>query len=292
MLNRLSQAIVKRGEYTGTDTVNGPLHGLGTQILAKRPFLSKQQLIGTYGSNTITAEDLAAVSDYIAIAPRYNRISTDSNFAGNNSYKCNGSYRVPVNVNTASWPVLVAILDGIGKSGTHLSSTKAEAVASAICAYRHDIGFFSTWDNFQHLFEHNIIDNKLTSLSAAAKTTMKALSSVEIAIICANCDPNEHSRDAKPEGPLYQSVQKSELDYFTSEFCFFPFGYFDVTSLGQIIDSSGNIIASAKSQAVIQVSEVVRQHSQQQFEQGYTTRALSEGTLATDIGKSKQTKKR
>ena len=284
MLLKLSQAIAKRGEYLGTDS-NGPLHSLDLidEILTRRPFTAKEHLVGISKDGvTLTLDDYNALRDYITIAPSHQQMSTNSNYANNNPYKCSNSYRSPININTASWPVLVAVLNGLRDGSIVIDTTEAEAIASAICDHREKVGFFSTWDNFKELFT-TATQNKLTGLTTAQKNTVSGLSENDVAVIIANVDFQQSEKADRPEAPSYQKIVKSQLDYYTTEFCFFPFGYFEIISMGMIIDANNNFIASAKQEVIVQVSEVICQTTQQQFEKGYWERQGSPGVPNSTI---------
>jgi hypothetical protein len=303
MLNNLSKAIAKRGEYKGTDT-NGPLHNLGSQIVLARPtggspnkgFTAKEQLVGvTNGTSTITMDDLKAVSDYIAVFPTMDELSNNTRYANNNPYltSSSGVYRVPVNINTASWPVLVAVLSGLSGSGRSISAigsvvppnlSEAEKIADAICDYRRT-EMFGDWDAIRDFFK-TLIPLGTGIFNTAAEATD------DVALIWCNADPNGADKSWNPDGPAYQHIEsstncshicKSNLTSSTTEFCFFPFGYFEIQSLGQVLDGAGTtIVASAQSSSVIKVLEVLKQTTQSQFEAGNRARYANDAAWVTD----------
>ncbi|HQB00812.1 MAG TPA: hypothetical protein PLG16_07210, partial [Planctomycetota bacterium] len=267
MLDILSREVAKLQHYQDSDQydIQGPFHGLGKEIIKKRNelqgFSSKYQLIGEYGDKSISQEDVLFMWDYITVYPQWKEMYENTIYRNiapiqnhtEDSYRI--EYRVPVNINTASYPVLIALLEGLSIADplTTLTEGNAKTVATAILSYRHKYNFESWHDFYQYI-------------DTLKKTG--ALEEYKCALIKSNFDPNVHLKKGNPDAPIFQLVTKTQFYHYSTEFCFYPLGKFEITSLGQIWDVQNNVVASSKKNSVVSIFDTLYHTSQYDFEGG------------------------
>ena len=274
ILNGLSWAVALREPYKSSASPfdsAGPLHGLGAQIVANRPsngYQTKTDLVGISGSGkTISESDLSYVFDYLTTYPRtavmqsnttYQRVSFST--PGNEtSYQ--RELRSPVNINTAPWPVLVAMFKGIYTSTTAISDDEAIVLANRVCLWRSsndpddtaDMPFVSLKDFFDFLDKKK---NSIFSTGTEAK----------VALLKANFNPAVFPRRLNPDKVVYQTITKADLLHHTSEFCFSPLGYFEISVRGECFDSRGIQRSVCDYYTVAHILDVSIQVTQKDFE--------------------------
>ncbi|RME03741.1 MAG: hypothetical protein D6805_05360 [Planctomycetota bacterium] len=159
--------------------------------------------------------------------------------------------RAPVNINTASKEVLIALLWGLKAKGFTISQAQAEQIATAIIQKRKTFyGAFKTWQEFYQWADQNFGGpNSLLS-----------------AILKANFNPNVGLNKFHPDSNLYRPLDKTDLEVFSQEFCFSSMGYFEITTLGRVLDKEGKVVSKALLQNVVQVYHVYRDTTQADFE--------------------------
>jgi len=118
---------------------------------------------------------------------------------------------------------------------------------------------FNTWQTF-----YSFLDSQTTGglFGSGESANIKA------AMVKVNFDPNVHLKKSNPDACLYQSINKTELKTYSTEFCFFPLGSFEITSLGQLWDPQGNIISEHKSYSIATIYDFIYHTSQYDFEGG------------------------
>lgn len=280
MIDNLSKAIVSLSFYNSRDGSDdsGPLHGLGAQIVAKREamggFNSKLDLLSVAGINN---QDLQDVWDYITVHPTpaemlqsniYRMVTPDAAAGSNYNENCAFEHRSPVNVNTAPWPVLVAVFQGLSKRAVKagdvartITESEAQDLADNICASRpFGKSGHAAWKDF-----YSFIDNIKGDIFSADASEDKAN------LIKANCDPNVSLRRLNTDACMYQDVNKTDLTYYTTELCFFPLGTFEINSLGQILDTLGNVQSANEQYIIVNIFDPLYHTSQHDFEGGNDT---------------------
>lgn len=289
VLNNLSHAIALRANYTPSDTdaaTYGPLHKLGDEIMAKRKtmggFRSKIDILGTYyrvetdSTVDITQDDLQDVWDYITVHPTAEAMNGQGLYRNirptTGAENFTEEYRSPVNINSASWPVLVALLCDIGGtvegSSIDITENEAKVLSNKICLRRKGARF-TGWDDFYTFLDDQKQDQGAWDSNLAAGTyTQVANADKKIALIKANCDPNVTLRKHNPDANLYQTANKTDLtvNRYSMEFCFLPSGYFEITSLGQVLDATGVPQVGIQFYSVTKIFDVLRHTNQQDFE--------------------------
>lgn len=210
--------------------------------------------------------------------------------------------RSPVDINSATKPVLRAIFTGLygykfrfvntadvymgaaivideKVSTTALTSTQAGAIADAIIEARRTTPF-TTWEQF-YLF----VDG-LPALAAATYDSLNTLDQGQKHVIRANCNPNTLLARFNPNQVRSSSVDKMDLQYYSTELCFGSSGYFEIESLGEVYDRKGNIVARAEQWALVRVADFIRHTTQVDFETNRVanTRAVSFPENIADMG--------
>ena len=274
VLDNLSWAIAQREPYkssSGFDSA-GPLHGLGTQIFNNRPtggYQSKSQLVGISDSTkTISESDLQFVFDYITVYPRPIDMTPSASNNNNTSFQrirfatpgneksYQDDLRSPVNINTASWPVLVAIFKDIGTSSTAISSDEAIVLANCVCLTRLAGIYFTDLTNLFTFLDQN--KNSIFTTNAEAKS----------AIVKANANPSVFPRRLNPDKIVYQSITKADMTHHTTEFCYSPLGFFEIGVLGECFDPHGVRISVCQHYTIAKIFDLYIQATQKDFEQG------------------------
>lgn len=165
----------------------------------------------------------------------------------------------PVNVNTASWPVLVACLEGLAGDGRRVDPLAARAMADVIDLHRRRQG-----------------DGRLCGLDDLAALLRQAQEAGPLA----GCDPTLIElalKNARPdllgdaevaEAAVVAAVDGDarELTRASVPFSFVTWGVFEVTSLGRVLDAEGLVVAEAELRAVVDVYQVARLVTQEDFE--------------------------
>ncbi len=229
--------------------------------------------------------------------PASGSATTAAKFGGNNQWK---EPRAPINVNTASREVLVAMLWGLtakfvdyDHASGHLvtrditiSQANAEAAADHIIAARFSFGTpagawsFNDWMHFRS----EVID------------TIPGLDRFQRALIHANGNPNTDIRKLNPDlllvdpNPLTESVDlvrldKSDITQKSTEWTFSSMGLFEIESLGRVT-AGGKLLAEEKVTTVVKVFDALRFTTQEQFEKDRSWTnddpAKTEGNLYSD----------
>lgn len=291
MLNTLSKEVAKiSGDYGANDD---PLHGLGQEIIRRRNqlggFKSKYDLLGKYGEKEITLDDLSHIWNYITVYPTWEDMKEDNIYRqvapidkteGNHRIE----YRCPVNINTASFPVLMAVLTDItyqnGTESIVIDNSDAFIIAKTIINLRKNIGHFTSWESFEQFL--NVL--KTHFKNSTDDTILKNKNVYDM--IVSNFDPNIHLKGSNPNRTLYKSITKLELTSYTTEFCFFPLGSFDITSLGEVYDSNQSRTEYAIKSSLIHIYDTLYQTSQYDFEgapDAYQTVKENKNNEATSV---------
>lgn len=347
MLNHLSKAVALRTPYInekGNDGI-GPLKGLGEIIVAQRPaggYVDKNQIIGiSDGTVTITEDDFSYVEDLLTIFPSVEQMKKNpkfsqvvfANLGDEKNYK--KQQRSPININTASWPVLFSIFFNL--RAADMSNEPVRAISRLIDRIRfleQRIAQLKLQEGIDNILSLPLLDSILqpvfrilTNLTAELDIAKEQLQKFEkilldqgeepifytiseeeaitlanricsrrrakpfenwqdfedflnaqenipifeknrrqkISMIKANCDSSVSLDRLNPDSAAYHFVSKPELLYHTTELTFHPLGCFEITSLAEIFDISGEIISSAKILAEVDVFKVVTEDTQRDF---------------------------
>ncbi len=203
--------------------------------------------------------------------------TTPAKFGGANEWK---EPRAPINVNTASREVLVAMLWGLSAKfvdydhatahlvtrNVTLTQADAEAAADHIISARFSFGTpagawcFNDWMHFRS----EVID------------TIPGLDRFQKALIHANGNPNTDIRKLNPDlllvdpNPLVNSkdlvrLDKSDITQKSTEWSFSSMGLFEIESLGRIT-AGGKLLAEEKVETVVKIFDALRFTTQEQFE--------------------------
>ena len=169
-------------------------------------------------NNQITEEDLNYIFDYLTVYPSIPAMQSNTVYE-NVSFTVPGDektytkeLRSPININTASWPVLYATFQGlqaIGVSSVQITEEEASVLTNRICLRRF-IEVFSSWQDFDKFLEE---EKEFIFLENTFE---------KVAVIKANCSPLFSMKRLNPDSILYQFINKGDLAYQTTELCFFP----------------------------------------------------------------------
>jgi hypothetical protein len=87
-------------------------------------------------------------------------------------------------------------------------------------------------------------------------------------VLKANFDPNCHLNEINPDEAVAYKVDKTDLLFWSFEFCFIPMGYFEIESLGRVVDGSPERREVASEKIVVQAKlfEVYRETTQADFQ--------------------------
>ncbi len=172
--------------------------------------------------------------------------------------------RHPVNVNTAPLPVLFACVLGLSarvqKSDGMLdippiTEGQAQSVARQMGAARQSSPF-TTWDTFEDWCE----------------TSLTSISRDQRCVLLANANPNTRLNKFVPDGTEKTSglsnvrpSDKTDLTYHTTEFTFWDLGWFEVESVGRVLDAQHRLVADAKLGAIVKLFDLARHSTQRDF---------------------------
>lgn len=172
--------------------------------------------------------------------------------------------RHPVNVNTAPLPVLFACVTGLaarivrGNSLLNvpaITDTQAANIVRAIGAARQTTPF-RTWEGFE-----SWVDANLTMVTQDQR-----------GVINANANPNTRLNKFVPDAigvsgnqPFGRIADKTDLTFHTTEFAFSSYGWFQIESLGRVLDQNNRTVATAKLRTVVKLFDAMRHTSQRDF---------------------------
>ncbi|MBI4712728.1 MAG: hypothetical protein HY762_05440, partial [Planctomycetes bacterium] len=71
--------------------------------------------------------------------------------------------------------------------------------------------------------------------------------------------------DFNPDHNRLLWVDKTYLTYYTTEFCFYPTGYYNVESLGRVLTADNKILGQAEIKSVVKLFDIFKQTNQAQF---------------------------
>lgn len=268
MLNALGRGI------SALDGKPDPIRGRGATIVSRRnaqfagSFKAMDDLLGLF-----TVAELNTLRDYITIyswrdpgviEPRPQSPSTWPLESYDFVPPANYPGRHPVNVNTAPLPVLFACVAGLSARIVRanslvnvpaISDPQAIQVVRAIGTARQSTPF-KTWEGFE-----SWVDRTLTMISQDQR-----------GVINANANPNTRLNKFVPDAigesggtPFGRIADKTDLTFHTTEFCFSSYGWFQIESLGRVLDQNSRTVATAKLRTVVKLFDVLRHTSQRDF---------------------------
>ncbi len=219
------------------------------------------------------------------------------------SFTFEGIGRSPVNLNTAPKPVLVAILAGLGGRSLAVANVGTIATSATVNGVDSIPGLGTDRAQLERV-DGVFADTELVSLDDARAiadaiiavrdttpfTTFERLrvelvtlatdgtiSDYQASVIFSNFLPSEVLNDHNPDRFIrLVGVQKSDLFYRapsstvqlpsgTTEACFSSMGFYEIQSIGRVMDQRAQIQAEAEVAAVVKVFDVVRHTSQDHF---------------------------
>ena len=308
--------------------VNAPV-GLQTRLVSGNPeitgvtggFISVEQIAGIPGfpaaSYRVLKEYLTTNSwkDLSTICPKPQTLSVvGGGVAPCNSYYCKQENpppdkydfrfrfepRAPVNVNTAPWAILAALVSGLQANyvavvPTAFPSVSTETeryevrttsipaysgvastagrIASTIVWYRNGAnGPFRTWEQWNDFVDNNLAQggNPFGSpiITDLQGKILKGAFNPNTRWMRANPDRCVRSR-RNPSGTNPDvDVDKTDLAVYSTELCFSSKGTFALSSLGRVVDEIGNVVALYEIKTVAKAFDVVRHTTARDFRRG------------------------
>ncbi len=169
--------------------------------------------------------------------------------------------RAPVSVNTASWPVLVAVFSAVtGADSVPVSYDQARTLATWVCAWRAsdevDRGPITTWDAFSRL--------------VAGAATQAALTPAQRDAVLANASPNLAIGELVPDAPGLTLGDGGLVQRRTTELSLLTSGVYEIDALGRVLtaDAAAVPAAEARVHAVARIFEIARHTTQADFARG------------------------
>ncbi len=173
--------------------------------------------------------------------------------------------RPPVNLNTASRPVLIALMDGLqavrfGRNRNNgprtISSVEAGKIADRLVLRRAGDPF-ETWGEFA-VFCDTLVSDVFPGLGLEPNL-------IPPDILRANFDPNTGLNKEIPDQLMFRWVDKSDLTAWSTEGSLYPTGTFTLTALGRILGPDGRLLAERSLGAWVEAFTLVRQTTQKDF---------------------------
>jgi len=172
--------------------------------------------------------------------------------------------RHPVNLNTAPLPVLFACITGLSarimkgdrlRDVPPITDGQAMNVARQIGEER-ETRPFQTWEAFEEWCWEDL----------------ESISKDQRGVLMANANPNTRLNKFAPDATertagqsIDRPADKTDLTYHTTEFTLWDLGWFQVESLGRVLDADHRLVACAKLLAVVKVYDIARHTTQRDF---------------------------
>jgi hypothetical protein len=146
---------------------------------------------------------------------------------------------------------------------TPFSAVSATAIANKIISYRTLSDTFRSWHQF-NLF----VENELFGLIPNQQ---------QRDVLKGNFNPNTNLNDFNPDYNRLLWVDKTDLTYYTTEFCFYPTGYYNISSLGRVLSQDNKVLGESEVKTTLKIFEIYRETNQAQFSEGTTSRKTAWG---------------
>ncbi len=259
MLDTLGRAIAQERADRGLTAID-PIAGRGAAIVSDRDarggFRSEVEL-----AEVIGAADYALVRDYVCVDAWIDESTTRPIAAGPGAEvpRFEREPRAPINVNTASRPVLIAAIRGLALRGeAPITEPQARRVADEIIRRREgddlDAGPITSWRRFGELAE---------SLRDPATG---GLSSEQVIALLVNANPNLFIAELNPDRVINRGAGKADLAVATTELTFLTMGVYEIESIGRVLDPDGAVAAEAHLESVVRIYDLARITTQRELE--------------------------
>ncbi len=273
----------------------------GTDILLGRPaggYRSVAQVQAVLGT-TVDLSPYLTVSSWVdAKVVHPNAYATESSpyFALSELKKARLPLRLeeggrpPVNLNAASRPVLVALIQGLKGNSWYrivfqpctphvyeITPVLAGQIADAIRSFREGMppfpGWssaperpapspFGSWEHFAE-FSDGLVPTLINGM--VQLTTWDGGTLGGSALLKANFDPNTHLNKQLPDELMYYWLDKSDLTVASTEGSLGPTGIFQVSCVGRVLGPDGRLLAERALSSRVEAFALLRQTSQKDF---------------------------
>ncbi|MDQ7778821.1 MAG: hypothetical protein RDV41_03825, partial [Planctomycetota bacterium] len=174
---------------------------------------------------------------------------------------------------------------------TPITAAQAGSIADAIITFRRGLstinflgnaaatGPFGTWEQFDAFVDQRLVTPSLISLEQGQ--IIKANANPNTRLAKFNNDDAGRTGWVVPAGTYaaiptvsYAYIDKTDLlnpappssiGYYTTEFCFSSGGYFEIDSVGRVLDSQSEVAATSRIRAVVRAFHTVRHGTQRDF---------------------------
>ncbi|MBI3269453.1 MAG: hypothetical protein HYZ53_10570 [Planctomycetes bacterium] len=242
--------------------------------------LKDLQRAGALPDTLVVLHDYATVHGFTETVLRP---SASPAFPGNalpDGRGCTTEARAPVNVNTASRPVLLAVLAGVqGLPTAGVSTGQPQLFVGGVPSTVMDLGRLPVTQAIpygqadqiarQILLRRSIGAGPLLTfqdLFAFLENPALGLLPDQVSALEANANPNALFCTWNPNRLSGEKrVDKANLTVWTTELCFGSMGWFEVQSLGRVVGPAGFVFGEEKLEATVKVFDVFRLTTQRDF---------------------------
>lgn len=259
-LDALGRAIALERARTGAgadDPIKGRAGAIAAFVAARGRLSSVRELAAVIG-----AADARALGDFVTVHgeldPRTWRATGERDARGYPLIV--REPRAPICANTASFPVLVAVFEGVtGRDGVPVTFAQAVLLARWIVAWREstdlDRGALTTWEKLARLMDGAALDAGLTRAQKSA--------------VLANASPNFSVGELNPDAVSLRLGDAGALVRGTTELSLFTSGVYEIDSLGRVLGPDESVVVGESAlRAVVRIFEVARHTTQEDFGRG------------------------
>ncbi|HLD35252.1 MAG TPA: pilus assembly PilX N-terminal domain-containing protein, partial [Planctomycetota bacterium] len=161
------------------------------------------------------------------------------------------------------------------KETTAFSRETATKIVEQIAKRIGTEGPFRNWQQF-----HDFCDSLTTSIG---------LTKTEADILKANFNPNTNLNDFNPDANRLLRVDKTDLTYYTTEFTFYATGYYEITSLGRVLNNNNKVLAQAEIKSIVKLFDIYRETAESQFLADIKDKPIKNNIIAENANPSKPT---
>ncbi len=269
----LARMLDTLGAAIAFDRADGldPVRGRGTALVALRDSLGGFQSRGEI-RRLLSEREFEALAPYVGLHAWVDptTVSAVQGREADPQPELVREPRPPVDLNTASVPVLCSLFAGVDSVVSEpVPFDTALRVAREFARFREGgrpgEGPLEDWAGVRRLLE---------SLSTPPTAW---LAPEQAEALLANLDPNLTLGRLNPERVIRRPIDKTRLTFHTLDGCFRSMGRYEIQSTGRIFGPDGQVMAEARTTAVAEVYGVLRETLQDEFERGRMTTA-ADGT--------------
>ena len=176
----------------------------------------------------------------------------DANASNSDNYVINSEWTAPANYALHQFPKFSPLTTFKLKETTAFTKETAKKIAKEIGDNRP----FRNWEQFHKLCD--VWADK--GFYEGGKLTKE-----EADVLKANFNPNTNLNDFNPDYNRLLRVDKTDLTYYTTEFTFYATGYYEITSLGRVLNNNNKVLAQAEIKSIVKLFDIYRETAESQF---------------------------